>query len=65
MRFIRTYAISIFCTIVCTEIVQLILQVGSFDVDDIILNFFGAIIIYVIVINENVFSALKKIYIAD
>ena len=61
----KTYLLSVFCIIFITEILQLLMQVGRFDVDDIILNFVGAIIAYAIVTNKSMVKLLRKIYIID
>lgn len=42
-RFFGSVLITIF-TILCVELIQFITFTGTFDVDDIILNFFGAIV---------------------
>lgn len=51
----------ILAMIVFTEVVQLVTMCGVFDVDDIILNLFGAVIAYLISKTNTVKNALDKI----
>jgi len=60
-RIIPFIAISI-SSILCIEIVQFIFMIGFFDVDDIILNFIGAMIGYALcILGKNV----RRIYKCD
>lgn len=63
-RFV-VFVISVIAISLSAELLQLICQVGSFDVDDIILNFVGALLVYMVVRNHKVVTLLKKIYIVE
>ncbi|MBR1865992.1 MAG: VanZ family protein [Lachnospiraceae bacterium] len=51
---LKTFIIVSFGLLFMIEIMQLFLRVGTFDVDDIILNLMGAILIYVVLRKGNV-----------
>lgn len=63
MRKAHIFIISLLIILLCLESAQLILQVGSFDVDDIILNFLGAFVIYAVVKIPRVFNLLQRLYV--
>lgn len=44
------------------EILQYVTNCGSFDVDDIILNFIGVVLVYLIIINSQVYDLIYKIF---
>lgn len=49
-----------FAIIVCVEIVQLVTTVGSFDIDDIILNLTGSVLGYAIYRVRPIYNFIKK-----
>ena len=59
-KFRRTVLIS-FCTILCVELIQLLLRCGIFDVDDLILNISGWFLGFAVLKIPFVDKILKKI----
>lgn len=64
-KFKKKHVFCIFIFIICLviETMQLITNTGSFDIDDIILNFTGAFLIYLIVNNKYILKFLNYIFI--
>ena len=60
-KFRRTLLIS-FCTILCVELIQLLLRRGIFDVDDLILNISGWLIGFAVLKIPFVNKILMKMY---
>ena len=58
----KNYIILILAITFLVEITQFITNTGSFDVDDIILNFSGSFIAYLIVIKDKVYNYLYKFF---
>lgn len=61
-KFRRTLLIS-FCTILCVELIQLLLRRGIFDVDDLILNISGWLIGFAVLKIPFVKKLLEKFFI--
>lgn len=55
-------AVTVFVLIFICECIQLFLRVGSFDIDDLILNILGALLAYGIWKLKPVNAALRKLY---
>ena len=55
--------VSSVCIIICFEILQMVFQAGSFDIDDIILNTAGVVAGHAIYKLNRIQSILKKLYI--
>ena len=61
----KVFLLTIFIIILLIELLQLITGSGSFDIDDIILNSSGAIIMYLIIKIKPVNSLLKNIFLKE
>lgn len=58
-----TTVVTVLGVILATEVVQLVFQLGSFDIDDFILNISGAMFGYSLIRIPLILSLLKKTYI--
>jgi glycopeptide antibiotics resistance protein len=61
----KVFILTLCIMLLAVEMIQLILQLGTFDIDDIILNFIGAIIIYSFSKLKWIAGLLKKVYLLD
>ena len=59
------FILTLLIILVGVEILQLILQVGSCDIDDVILNFAGAFLVFCIIKSNMINELLAKIYVID
>jgi len=59
---IRYYLIVIFILSFCIEFAQYITEIGSFDVDDLILNVSGSLILFIIVTKTKLFNYIYKLF---
>lgn len=59
------FIITLFVILFSFELAQLLLELGIFDIDDIILNFTGAIIVYCIIKIRPIHKILVKMYVLD
>lgn len=58
---IKQFSLLMFLLIISVEVIQFITRVGSFDIDDLILNLLGAIIVYIIYSKNSVKKLVNKI----
>lgn len=59
---IKKYIITIFTLIIIIELMQFIFNIGSFDIDDCLLNFLGAIIFYIIIRKTKLIRLINKLF---
>ena len=59
---IRYYLIFIFIFSFFIELIQYITQIGSFDIDDLILNVSGSLILFIIIIKTKLFNYIFKLF---
>lgn len=58
----RYYLIIIFIFSFCIEFTQYIKEIGSFDIDDLILNISGSLILFIIITKTRLFNYIYKLF---
>ena len=61
-RKVRYYLIIIFIFSFCIELTQYITKIGSFDIDDLILNVSGSLILFIIITKTKLFNYIYKLF---
>ena len=59
---IRYYLIIIFTFSFCIELTQYMTEIGSFDIDDLILNVSGSLILFIIITKTKLFNYIYKLF---
>ena len=58
------FFVSVFLISISIELLQFTFNIGSFDIDDVILNCFGSILLYLIIFKTSLFKYIEKFFIS-
>lgn len=61
-RKVKYYLIVIFIFSFCIELTQYITEIGSFDIDDLILNVSGSLLLFIIITKTKFFNYIYKLF---